>query len=82
MSISSTGLYGSATIVDTSLFDDVETLKEEMVTLSTSYLQTTNEHRIDISQPQVPGAEFGSGVRYRLALTSGLQINFRSWYKS
>ena len=50
MSISSTGLYGSATIVDTSLFDDVETLKEEMVTLSTSYLQTTNEHRIDISQ--------------------------------
>ena len=50
MSISSTGLYGSAAIVNTDLFDDVQTLKEEMVTLSTSYLQTTQEHREDISQ--------------------------------
>ena len=50
MSISSTGLYGSATIVNTDLFDDVEALKEEVTTLSTSYLTTTNEHRIDISQ--------------------------------
>jgi hypothetical protein len=50
MSISSTGLYGSATIVNTDIFDDVQTLKEEMVTLSTSYLQTTQEHREDISQ--------------------------------
>ena len=50
MSISSTGLYGSATIVNTDIFDDVQTLKEEMVTLSTSYLQTTAEHRTDISQ--------------------------------
>ena len=40
MSISSTGLYGSATIVNTDIFDDVQALKEEMVTLSTSYLQT------------------------------------------
>jgi hypothetical protein len=38
--------------------------------------------RVGPYQPQVPGAEFGSGVRYRLALTSGLQINFRPWYKS
>ena len=45
MSISSSGLYGSATIVNTDIFDDVQTLKEEMVTLSTSYLQTTQEHR-------------------------------------
>jgi glutamine cyclotransferase len=44
MSISSTGLYGASTIVNTDLFTDVETLKEEMVTLSTSYLQTTAEH--------------------------------------
>jgi hypothetical protein len=48
MSISSTGLYGSATIVNTDIFDDVQTLKEQVTTLSTSYLTTTNEHRIDI----------------------------------
>jgi hypothetical protein len=36
--------------VNSDLFNDVEALKEEMVTLSTSYLTTTNEHRIDISQ--------------------------------
>ena len=50
MSISSTGLYGSATILNTDLFDDVEALKGQVTTLSTSYLTTTNEHRIDISQ--------------------------------
>jgi len=50
MSISSTGLYGSATIVNTDLFDDVQALKEEVTTLSTSYLTTTAEHRADISQ--------------------------------
>ena len=41
MSISSTGLYGSATIVNSDLFNDVEDLKEQVTTLSTSYLQTT-----------------------------------------
>ena len=50
MSISSTGLYGSATIVNSDLFTDVETLKEQVTTLSTTYLQTTEEHRTDISQ--------------------------------
>ena len=50
MSISSTGLYGSATIVNSDLFNDVETLKEQVTTLSTSYLDTTREHREDISQ--------------------------------
>jgi hypothetical protein len=50
MSIRSTGLYGSATIVNTDLFDDVEALKEQVTTLSTSYLNTTHEHRIDISK--------------------------------
>ena len=50
MSISSTGLYGSATIVNTDIFDDVQALKEEIVTLSTSYWTTTQEHRDDISQ--------------------------------
>ena len=50
MSISSTGLSGSATIVNSDLFNDVETLKEQVTTLSTSYLDTTREHREDISQ--------------------------------
>ena len=50
MSISSTGLYGSATIVNTDIFDDLLTLKEEVTALSTVDLTTTNEHRIDILQ--------------------------------
>ncbi len=50
MSTSSTGLYGSATIVNSDLFNDVETLKEQVTTLSTSYLDTTREHREDISK--------------------------------
>jgi len=54
MSISSTGLYGSATIVILDLFTDAETLKkkslyetlkETVATLGTTYLQTTEEHR-------------------------------------
>jgi hypothetical protein len=49
MSISSTGLYGSATIVNSDLFNDVSDLKEQVTTLSTSCLGTTREHRIDIS---------------------------------
>ena len=44
MSISS-GLYGSATLVNSDLFNDVETLKETVTTLNTTYLQTTQEHR-------------------------------------
>ena len=50
MSIISTCLYGSATIVNSDLFNDVETLKETVTTLNPTYLQTTQEHRIDISQ--------------------------------
>ncbi len=50
MSTSSTGLYGSATIVNSDLFNDVESLKEQVTTFSTSYLTTTQEHRDDISQ--------------------------------
>jgi hypothetical protein len=50
MSISSTGIYGSATFVNSDLFNDVESLKEQVTTLSTSYLTTTQEHRDDISQ--------------------------------
>ena len=49
MSISSTGLYGSATIVNSDLFSDVEALKEQVTTLS-SHLTTTQDHRNDISQ--------------------------------
>jgi hypothetical protein len=36
--------------VNSDLFQDVEGLKEEMVTLSTSYLTTTQDHRNDTSQ--------------------------------
>jgi hypothetical protein len=36
--------------VNSDLFSDVEALKEQVTALSTSYLTTTNEHRIDISQ--------------------------------
>ncbi len=50
MSISSTGLYGSDTSVNSDLFNDVEALKEQVTTLSTSYLTTTQEHRDDTSQ--------------------------------
>ncbi len=64
MSISSTGLYGSATIVNSNLFKDVEVLKEQVTTLSTSYLtihkstatiyhknrQDISQNRQDISQ--------------------------------
>ena len=46
MCISSTGLYGSATSMNSDLFNDVETLKKQVTTLST-YLET--EHREDIS---------------------------------
>jgi hypothetical protein len=37
MSVSSTGLCGSATIVNTDIFDNVQALKEQVTTLSTSY---------------------------------------------
>jgi hypothetical protein len=50
MSISSTGLYGSAFIVNSDLFNDIEALKEQVTTLSSSYLTTTQEHRDDISR--------------------------------
>ena len=50
MSISSTGLYGSDTIVNSDLYNDVEALTEQVTTLSTSYLTTTQEHRDDTSQ--------------------------------
>jgi hypothetical protein len=45
MSISSTGLYGSSTFVNSNLFHDVDDLKEQVTTLTTSYLTTTEEHR-------------------------------------
>jgi hypothetical protein len=37
MSISSTGLFGSATIVNSDLINDVEDLKEQVTTLTTSH---------------------------------------------
>ena len=45
MPISSTGLY-----VNSYILSDVDDIKQQVTTLSTSYLQTTQEHREDISQ--------------------------------
>ena len=74
MSISSTGLYGSATIVNSDLFNDVEDLKEQVTTLSTSYLQTTQEHREDISQNRLDRYSliqlYINGVAFFMALSS------------
>jgi hypothetical protein len=52
MSTNSTGLYGSHTIVNSDLFNDVESscLKEQVTRVSTCYLTTTQEHRDDLSQ--------------------------------
>ena len=50
MFISCTGLHGFATVVNSDLFHDVEAVKEQVTTLSTSYLTTTKEHRDDISK--------------------------------
>ncbi len=36
--------------MNSDLFNDVESLKEQVTTLSTSYLSTNREHRVDISQ--------------------------------
>ena len=38
MSIGSAGLYGSATIVNSDLFNDVSHLEEQVPALSTSYI--------------------------------------------
>ena len=60
MSISSTGIYGSAKVVNSDIFQDVEDLKEQATTLSTSYLTTTEEHRNsinDISGNKIPALE-------------------------
>jgi hypothetical protein len=50
MSLSSTGLYGSATIVNSDLFSDVEDLTVQVTTLSTSYLTTNQDHRNNITK--------------------------------
>jgi hypothetical protein len=60
MSISSSDLYGSATIVNTDLFNDGEDLKEQVTTLTASYLITTEEHRNkidDTSGNKIPALE-------------------------
>jgi hypothetical protein len=44
MSISSTDLYGSATIVNTDIFEDVSALKKQVTTLSTYYVTATQEY--------------------------------------
>ena len=75
MSISSTGLYGSATIVNSYLFNDVEALKEEMVTLSTSYLTTTQEHCDDISQNRLDISQNRLDISSNLSKINDLSDN-------
>ena len=51
MSINTTGLYGSnSVIINNDLFEDVETLKTDVITLTTSHLSVATEHdgRLDI----------------------------------
>jgi hypothetical protein len=51
MSISSTGIYGvNSTIVTSDLYEDVETLKSNLTTLTTSHLSVASNHdgRLDI----------------------------------
>ncbi len=53
MSISSTGIYGvNSTIVTSDLYEDVEQLKRNLTTLTTSHLSVTSNHdgRLDISE--------------------------------
>jgi hypothetical protein len=46
MSITSTGLYGASTLVNTDLFDDVEKLKVDVTNLTTN----TSQNAYDIDQ--------------------------------
>ena len=51
MSINTTGLYGSnSVIINNDLFEDVEQLKTDVITLTTSHLSVGTEHdgRLDI----------------------------------
>ena len=51
MSINTTGLYGtSTTIVTSDLYEDVEQLKTNLTTLTTSHLSVATEHdgRLDV----------------------------------
>ena len=75
MSISSTGLYGSATIVNSDLFNDVEALKEQVTTLSTSCLTTTQEHRDDISQNRLDISQNRLDISSNLSKINDLSDN-------
>ena len=70
MSISSTGIYGSATFVNSDLFNDVESLKEQVTTLSTSYLDTiesTVKGRTSLAVRPVTGIRLTYGYKTRLS---------------
>ena len=75
MSISSTGLYGSATIVNYDLFNDVSDLKEQVTTLSTSYLTATRKHRDDISQNRLDISQNRLDISSNLSKINDLSDN-------
>ena len=75
MSIGSAGLYGSATIVNSDLFNDVSDLKEQVTTLSTSYLTATRKHRDDISQNRLDISQNRLDISSNLSKINDLSDN-------
>ena len=78
MSISSIGPYGSATIVNSDLFNDVQTLQETVATLGTTYLQTTQEHRDNISTNRLNINDISNNKIP--ALEQDISSNWLAWF--
>ena len=72
MSISSTGLYGSATIVNTDIFDDVQTLKEE-VRWARSQMTHRLENLLERSPLRNP-EPIGANAEFRVARGGGIWL--------
>jgi hypothetical protein len=78
MSISSTGLYGSATIVNTDIFDDVQAWKEQVTTLSTFFLTTKYVYIYTLphSSSLLPSLSRVRSLSPPLSLSSPLSLSF------
>jgi hypothetical protein len=61
--------------VNSDLFNDVEALKEQVTTLSTSYLTTTQEHREDISQNRLDISQNRLDISSNLSKINDLSDN-------
>jgi hypothetical protein len=71
MSISSTGLYGSATIVNSDLFNDVEDLKEQVTTLSCR-TEASRPHLL-LDMPWRRGDRNGLSILWQIGLDETLR---------